>query len=161
MVQAQQLAFAPVSFMTAYCLKRMLVLDALYEAMGEGLAANAVAEQCHISSYAAKLLLESGLAIGAVREIDGLFHLSKLGHILRRDQMTDVNFEFIYQVCYKGLFHLEDALRKGQPSGLHTISSAETVYQGLQSLKSAEKKAWLDFDHYYSDSAFSAALPHI
>jgi len=161
MTQAQHLAFAPVSFMTAYCMKRMGLFEHLYQALGDGLTTDELAAATNLSTYAVGLLLESGLAMGAVIKIENRYHLSKLGHVLRSDAMTDANFEFIYQVCYQGLFHLETALRKGEPSGLPTISNATTVYEGLHQLAPAIKKAWLDFDHFYSDSAFGEALPHV
>jgi hypothetical protein len=161
MAAAQQLAFAPVSFMTAYCMKRMGIFDHLHEALGEGLDVQQLADRTGISTYAVLLLVESGLAIGALTRIKDRFYLTKLGHVLRNDAMTDANFEFIYQVCYRGLFHLEDSLRKGQPRGLQTISDAPTVYEGLHQLASPVKKAWLEFDHFYSDSAFDEALPYV
>lgn len=161
MTEAQQLAFAPVSFMTAYCLKRMGILEGLFASLSEGLTPAALAARCDVSPYAVDLLLESGLAIGAVQQRGEHFHLTKLGHVLHRDKMTDINFEFIYQVCYRGLFQLEDSLRSGQPHGLPSISDAATVYEGLHKLLPPARDAWLAFDHYYSDSAFTAALPHV
>jgi cyclopropane fatty-acyl-phospholipid synthase-like methyltransferase len=35
------------------------------------------------------------------------------------------------------------------------------VYEGLSQLPNQAQKSWLDFDHFYSDSAFSEALPHL
>lgn len=161
--EAQQLAFGPVNFMSAYCLRRMGVLDALWQTLGEGLTEEEVSHASGISLYASQVLLESGLAIGAVHRdaASGRYHLSKLGHVLRSDAMTQANFEFIYHVCYQGLFHLEASLRDGRPAGLKTISDAPTVYEGLSQLPPEVKEAWLNFDHFYSDSAFDAALPHV
>ncbi len=161
MTEAQHLAFAPVSFMSAYCLKRMGVLEALWQVLSEGMNEEELADETGLSTYAASVLLESGLAIGALARRDDRYHLSKLGHVLRTDPMTDANFEFIYRVCYQGLFHLEDSLRKGEPLGLPSISSAKTVYEGLHDLAPPVRKAWLDFDHFYSDSAFGGALAKI
>ena len=161
MLEAQQLAFAPVSFMVCICMKRMGLWQALEDSLGDGLTVPEAAERCEVSCYAASLLLESSLATGAVQRKEQRYHLSRLGHILARDPMTTINFEFIYEVCFKGLFHLEESLRQGKPAGLKELGSWPTVYEGLSSLPTAARKAWLDFDHHYSDSAFHAALPYV
>ena len=161
MSQAQQLAFAPVNFMSAYLLKKMGLLDTLHASLGEGCSIEELADDCQLTAYAVTVLIESALAIKAVQLKGERYHLTKLGHVLHRDEMTAVNFEFIYQVCYRGLFFLEESLRAGRPAGLPTISDAATVYEGLHRLAPAVKEAWLDFDHFYSDSAFAAALPVI
>jgi SAM-dependent methyltransferase len=161
MLEAQKLAFAPVSFMVCMAMKRMGVLTALEDAVGEGLSVEGAAERLNLSVYAVRILFESGLAMGSLRQQDDRFHLTKLGHVLALDTMTAINFDFIYDVCFKGLFHLEEALRTGKPAGLKELGSWSTVYEGLNELPDQIRKSWLAFDHYYSDSAFGAALPMI
>lgn len=161
MLEAQKLAFGPVSFMVCMAMKRMGVLTALEDAIGEGLSIQAAAERLDLSPYAIRILFESGLAMGALRLQDDRFHLTKLGHVLAMDTMTSINFDFIYDVCFKGLFHLEEALRTGKPAGLKELGPWSTVYEGLSELPEPIRKSWLAFDHYYSDSAFAAALPVI
>jgi len=70
-----------------------------------------------------------------------------------------VNMEFVHDVCYKGLFRLEQAIREGRPAGLDTFGPWKTVYEGLSCLPPHVQKSWLAFDHFYSDRAFPAALP--
>ncbi|MCX6129643.1 MAG: methyltransferase [Proteobacteria bacterium] len=161
MLEAQQLAFAPVSFMICICMHRMGVWQVLTEAIGDGISVAETAEKCKISPYAASLLLESSLATGAVNRKEDRFHLTRLGHVLARDTLTKINFEFIYEVCFKGLFHLEEALRDGKPAGLKELGDWSTVYEGLSSLPKSAQQAWLAFDHHYSDSAFHAAMPFV
>ncbi|HYX36053.1 MAG TPA: class I SAM-dependent methyltransferase [Oligoflexus sp.] len=161
MLEAQKLAFAPVSFMVCMAMKRMGILAALEESVGDGLSIGAAAERLDLSPYAIRVLFESALAMGALRQQDDQFHLTKLGHVLAMDTMTAVNFDFIYDVCFKGLFHLEEALKTGQPAGLKELGPWPTLYEGISELPEHIRQSWLAFDHYYSDSAFAAALPMI
>ena len=107
------------------------------------------------------VLLESGYAAGMLSLEGNVYALTKLGHVFELDQMTHVNLEFVHHVCYKSLFHLEEALIKRTPAGLKEISSAPTVYEGLSGLPAEIQDAWLSFDHYYSDSAFAQAVPFV
>jgi SAM-dependent methyltransferase len=161
MLEAQKLAFAPVSFMICMAMKRMGVLTAMEQAVGEGLSVSMTAERLDLSPYAVRVLFESALAIGIVRLQEDRFHLTKLGHVLALDTMTAINFDFIHDVCFKGLFHLEEALKTGKPAGLKELGPWPTLYEGLNELPEPVRKSWLAFDHYYSDSAFAAALPVI
>ncbi len=161
MLEAQKLAFAPVSFMVCIAMKRLGVFTVLEAAIGEGLSIEAAAEQCKLSRYALQILFESALAMGALRLADDRYHLTKLGHVLALDTMTSINFDFIYDVCFKGLFHLEEALKTGTPAGLKELGPWPTVYEGLSQLPDHVRQSWLAFDHHYSDSAFAAALPII
>ena len=76
-----------------------------------------------------------------------------------RDPMTQVNMDMVHDVCYRGLFHLDEAVAHGQPAGLKTLGNWKTFYEGLSLLPEQARKSWLAFDHYYSDQAFPAALP--
>jgi len=66
---------------------------------------------------------------------------------------------FMNDVCYQGLFYLQDSLKTGKPAGLKVFGDWDTIYQGLSSLPEQVQKSWFAFDHYYSDSIFDAALP--
>ena len=57
-----------------------------------------------------------------------------------------------------GLFHLEEALKEGKPSGLKVFGEWPTIYEGLSSLPEQVQKSWFGFDHFYSDESFAAAL---
>lgn len=73
--------------------------------------------------------------------------------------MTRINMDVVHDICYRGLYHLEEAIRTGQPAGLKSLGNWDTFYQGLSSLPPAARESWLAFDHYYSDQAFPGALP--
>lgn len=73
--------------------------------------------------------------------------------------MTRVNMDFTQDVCYQGLFFLEEALKEGKPSGLKVFGDWPTIYPALSQLPPSARESWFAFDHYYSDGAFDAALP--
>jgi ubiquinone/menaquinone biosynthesis C-methylase UbiE len=106
-----------------------------------------------------KVLMESGLGIGLFCLNDGKFTLTKLGYFILRDPMTRVNMDVIHDICYRGLFDLDESIKTGKPTGLKTLGDWPTFYEGLSSLPPHAQKSWFAFDHYYSDQAFPAALP--
>ena len=72
--------------------------------------------------------------------------------------MTSANINFTQDICYQGLYHLQEAIETGKPSGLKELGSWPTIYEGLSELKPKEQKSWFAFDHYYSDEIFGEAL---
>ncbi len=161
MLEAQKLAFGPVAFMVCISMKRLGIFSILEASIGDGLSLDEAAERSELSRYAVQVLFESAVGMGALRIVDDRYHLSKLGHVLALDTMTSVNFDFIYDVCFKGLFHMEEALKTGTPAGLKELGPWATVYEGLSELPESVRRSWLAFDHYYSDSAFQAVLPMV
>lgn len=105
------------------------------------------------------MLLEAGLGIGLLCLNDGRFTLTRLGYFILRDPMTHANMDMAHEICYRGLFHLEESIEQGRPVGLKTLGDWKTFYEGLSSLPPSARESWLAFDHYYSDRAFPAALP--
>jgi SAM-dependent methyltransferase len=87
--------------------------------------------------------------------------LSKVGYFLLHDSMTRVNFEFVRDVCYPALPALAQSVREGAPAGLAALGGRDTVYQTLLDLPAQARSSWFNFDHFYSDQAFSAALQFI
>ena len=39
--------------------------------------------------------------------------------------------DFIHDVNYKGLFHLEESIETGKPEGLKEFGEWQTIYEGL------------------------------
>ena len=72
--------------------------------------------------------------------------------------MTKVNLYFTHEVCYNGLFYLKDSIVNGKAEGLKALGNWKTIYEGLSQLTPDQKKAWFDFDHFYSDNSFDDAL---
>ena len=155
---AQEIAFGPVVFQVSHLMVKFGVFEALCES-ADGLTMEEVVVKTQLSNYAVKILLESSLSIGTV-VVDAAdrFSITKAGWFLLRDKTTRVNMEFIQEVCYKGLFHLEEALKEGKPSGLKVFGEWPTIYEGLSQLPSKAQEKWFAFDHYYSDYSFEDAL---
>lgn len=155
--EAQKIAFAPIVFQVTRVLRDSGMLKLLEENKA-GLGIDAIAQKLSMTPYAVTVLLETGLSAGVVGKKEELFYPTKIGYFILNDQMTKVNMDFNHYVNYVGLYELEEAVAKGMPAGLKTFGDWETIYPGLSSLPPKVQKAWLGFDHFYSDSAFKEAL---
>lgn len=156
---AQMIAFAPVVFQVAKCMRDLGVLKYLGSKGKRGASAEEMAADLNLSIYALGVMLEFGERIGLAEERDGRHVLLPTGRLVESDRMTRINMNFTHDVCYQGLFHLEEALKTGSPAGLKVFGKWETIYQALSSLPEKAQKSWFAFDHYYSDAAFPEALP--
>ena len=156
---AQKIAFAPVVFQVTKTLRDIGILQMISDSGDKGVAAEAIAEKLDLSLYGVKTLLELGASIELVYLKQDRYILTKTGFFILHDPMTIVNLDFIQDVCYRGLFHLTDAIKNEKPSGLQEFGDWPTIYQALSSLPAAVQKSWFAFDHYYSDLAFPEALP--
>ena len=154
---AHEIAFAPVVFQVSRLMVKFGILEALF-AHPEGLTQEEIAQQTQLSPYAVQVLLEASLSIGTVIVQQERFLLSKAGWFLLKDDAVRVNMEFIHQVCYQGLFYMEEALKEGKPEGLKVFGNWPTIYEGLSSLPQEAQEKWFAFDHYYSDNSFTEAL---
>ena len=154
---AHEIAFAPVVFQVSRLMVKFGILDALF-AHPEGLTQEEIAQQTHLSPYAVQVLLEASLSIGTVIVKEDRFLMTKAGWFLLKDDAVRINMEFIHEVCYQGLFHMEETLREGKPEGLKVFGNWPTIYEGLSSLPAAAQEKWFAFDHYYSDNSFAEAL---
>ncbi len=155
--EAQKIAFAPVVFQVTKVLRDKGVLTYLKK-NGHG-SIEELAKALGISDYGLRILLEMALAAEVVNSNSAdVYSLTKIGHFIEADEMTKVNMDFINDVCYKGLFHLEEAIEKGTPAGLKEFGNWNTIYEGLSKLDDNVQKSWFDFDHFYSDDSFPEAL---
>jgi 2-polyprenyl-3-methyl-5-hydroxy-6-metoxy-1,4-benzoquinol methylase len=158
-VEAQRIAFAPIVFQTCRVLRDTGILERLRVAGKEGLALDQIVSQSALPRYGVKVLMEAGLGIGLFCLNEERYTLANLGYIMLRDEMTRVNMDVVHDVCYRGFFDLEQAIREGRPAGLKSLGDWPTLYEGLASFSPKERQSWLAFDHFYSDHAFPAALP--
>lgn len=156
---AEMIAWGPIVFQASRLMVKFGILDMLRN-HSEGMTEKEVAETAGLSQYAAKCLLEASLCIGTILIDDATdrYTLSKTGWFLLNDPATRVNINFNHDVNYQGWFHLEEALKEGQPAGLKEFGNWPTIYEGLSSLPEQVQKSWFDFDHFYSDSSFPEAL---
>lgn len=155
--KAHEIAFGPITFQVS----RLMVKLGLFNALSKnkaGLTLDELVKTTNLSVYAAQVLLESSLTTGTVYFKDDKYFLSKVGWFFLNDEMVRVNMNFNHDVNYKGMFHLEEALLKAEPSGLQELGDWDTIYEGLSSLTPDVQKSWFDFDHFYSDNSFKQAL---
>jgi ubiquinone/menaquinone biosynthesis C-methylase UbiE len=89
------------------------------------------------------------------------FSTTKTAYFVLHDEMTRANMDFVQDINYRGFFHLQDAITSGKPAGLQTLGPWATLYEGLAQMEPKARESWLAFDHFHSDAAFSAALPHV
>lgn len=154
---AQEIAFAPVVFQVSRLMVKFGILEYLSQNR-TGVTQEEIVESIGLKRYAVQVLLEASLSIGTVMTRDNRFMLTKAGWFLLNDPMAKVNMAFNHDVNYSGLFHLEEALLEGKPAGLRVFGDWPTIYEGLSSLPPHVQKSWFDFDHFYSDASFPAAL---
>jgi SAM-dependent methyltransferase len=164
-LQAHALAFAPFAFQTARFMRDHGLLAALQEAGRKGATLFDLAKETGLSDYAVESVCEASLSFGLVTrntaEKPARWKLTPVGYLVLTDPTVRINMDFTHHVCYRGLFHLEEALLEGRPAGLPELGDWSTIYEGLSQLPEDAQKAWFAFDHYYSDAAMPEALPHV
>ncbi len=162
--EAQKIAFGPVVFhCVRYAWKRGM-LQALAEAGETGSTLDELEATGRWSRYALKLVLESCLSAGVVLIDNGRWQLDKAGFCLISDDITRINFDFVHDVCYQGLFELERSLDAGKPLGLAHLSGLgdwPSIYPVLSELPEPARTSWFAFDHHYSDTSFPTILPDV
>ncbi len=158
---AQRIAFAPVMFQVARTIRNNGLLSILNENKN-GIILEDLVEKSGISFYGVRVLMEASLGIGLVTKgDDNLYRITKTGWFILHDEITRVNMDFIHDVCYQGLFNLEESIQTGKPEGLKNFGEWNTVYEALSSLPKKVQDSWFGFDHYYSDVTFKEALSHV
>lgn len=155
--RAQWIAFAPFVFQAACVLRDRGILDAL-ERSREGLTLEQTAAAVDLPLYGTRVLLEAALGIGLVTEEQGRYRATITAILLQHDPMTRANMDFTRDVNYLGLAHLDAAIASGKPKGLAVFGEWSTVYEALAQLPEPVRRSWFGFDHFYSDSAFPAAM---
>jgi hypothetical protein len=158
---AQWIAFGPVVFQVARVLRNTGVLRILLEKGGTGLTQEEIREQVRLPVYGLRILLESALGIGLVVQNDEKYTITKTGTYIQNDPLTNVNMDFVHDVCYKGLFALDKSIENRKPEGLKVFGEWDTIYEGISSLPAQVQKSWFAFDHYFSDLAFPPALSKV
>jgi ubiquinone/menaquinone biosynthesis C-methylase UbiE len=157
--KAQFIAFGPVIFKVALALRNLGVLKQVQESGEEGLSFEELRAKLDLSEYGLRVLVDGGVQCGLLVLSDDRLVLSSTGYYVLNDTMTRVNLDFVNDVWYRGLEHLEESVTTGKPAGLRELGSWPTIYQGLAQLPEPVRKSWLAFDHFYSDDAFAHVLP--
>jgi len=158
--EAQKIAFAPFIFQTVVSLKKLGILDFIFDNNAKGgVTIEEISTAMSISEYGLSVLLEMAESSNIVSKDEALrYELTKIGYFLNYNPVTAVNIDFTNDICYKGLYHLKESIETGSPSGLKELGDWPNIYHGLSQLTDKEQKAWFEFDHYYSDEIFQLAL---
>ena len=161
--EAHRIAFAPFVFQASVALRKLGILDYIFDHRENGgPTAAEISKNLSLSAYGVGVLLEIAETSNIVSRCEAAkFELTKVGYFLNYNETASVNLNFAHDVCYKGLFHLNESIKTGKPEGLKELGQWPTIYEGLSQLKPAEQKAWFDFDHHYSDDIFAEALEKI
>ena len=155
--QAQFIAFAPIMFQATRILKTSGLLETIFRS--KKITLNQLCHRSHLSQYAISVLVEAGITSGVLERTQEEICLTKVGYFVLNDEMTQINMDFVHDVCYQGIFFLDKALEAGKPEGLGQFGPWKTIYEGLSKLPDQVLKSWLSFDHYYSDQAMDESLP--
>lgn len=156
--EAQKIAFGPIYFQAVMAMLDLGVLE-LIGKHRNGISVGDLREKSGLSEYAIEILVEAAETIDVIRKNEkGLYNITKIGFYLLKDEMTRVNLDYMKYVCYNGAAFMKESLLEGKPVGLRTLGDWPTLYEGLSKFPEPVRKAWLAFDHYYSDDAFPYAL---
>ncbi|WP_346235947.1 methyltransferase [Niabella insulamsoli] len=159
---AQIIAHGPILFQVAKVLRDKGMLQVIEDAKSEGITLADICAKVKLSEYGVRVLLEAGLGMHLVKYTeDEKFAITKTGYFILHDPLTKVNMNFVHDVCYKGIFHLDEAIETGKPAGLKELGDWNTVYEGLSQLPSHIQKSWFEYDHFFSDIAFPEVIKQV
>ncbi|HZB15359.1 MAG TPA: class I SAM-dependent methyltransferase [Chryseolinea sp.] len=159
--EAQWITFAPFVFQATRVLRDSGILS-LVESHREGISLADVTDKIKLPPYGIRVLMEAGLGIGLLILKDGKYKITKTTYFILHDELTKVNMDFTHDVCYNGMYFLEDSIKNQKPEGLKVFGDWNTIYEALSTnLPQKAKTSWFSFDHFYSDYAFPEALPHV
>jgi ubiquinone/menaquinone biosynthesis C-methylase UbiE len=159
---AQIIAHGPILFQAARILRDKGILQAVEDAKSEGISLQEIVAKVNLSEYGVRVLLEAALGLHLVRYADDeKFTITKTGYFILHDPLTNVNMNFVQDVCYKAMFHLEESIESGKPEGLKELGPWKTVYEGLSQLPPKIQKSWFEYDHFFSDICFPEVVKQV
>lgn len=158
--EAQKIAFAPFVFQATISLRKLGVFDLIFsKRKAGGITMDEISKELSISTYGISVLLEIAESSNIVsKDAENKYVLTTTGYFLNYNETVNANINFTNDVCYKGLYHLNESIKTGKPEGLKELGNWDTIYEGLSQLPSEIQKSWFEFDHHYSDHIFSDAL---
>ena len=157
----QKIAFSPIAFQTARCLLKFDILKSIESAGDEGASLGELVEACAISEYGIHVLIDMGMSMRLIWQKGERYVLDKTGYFLLHDAMARKNINFVHDICYEGLFHLDKSIENKKPEGSRVFGGWRTLYSSFKDLPKTAQQSWIEFDHFYSDHAFPEALPLI
>jgi ubiquinone/menaquinone biosynthesis C-methylase UbiE/uncharacterized protein YerC len=159
---AQLIAHGPILFQVARVLRDKGILEAIEESRNAGISIEEISRKVKISEYGVRVLTEAGLGMHLIKyTADEKLAITKTGYFILHDPLTKVNMNFVQDICYKGMFHLDEAIGTGKPAGLKELGDWPTLYHGLSELPPNVQKSWFAYDHYFSDLAFPEVIRQV
>lgn len=157
--EAQKIACAPFVFQATISLRKLGIFSLIFDRRKKGgITIDEISKELSLSTYGIGVLLEIAESSNIVsKDASGKFELTTTGYFLNYNETVNVNINFTNEVCYKGLFHLDESIKTGKPEGLKELGNWDTIYEGLSQLTPEIQKSWFEFDHHYSDAVFTEA----
>lgn len=157
--EAQWITFAPFVFQATRVLRDTGILSTVEKNRG-GMTLEQITEAVKLPGYGVRVLVEAALGIGLLTRHEDYYKITKTAYFILHDDLTKVNMDFTHDVCYQGMYYLEESIKTGKPEGLKVFGDWATIYEALSTtLPEKAKKSWFSFDHFYSDYAFPEVLP--
>lgn len=132
--KAQWIAFGPFVFQATRALRNTGILQIAQDNLKDGITLEEISRQAKLPHYGTRVLVEAGLGIGLLICKDDRYYATKTTYFILNDDLTKVNMDFVHDVCYKGMFYLEESIREERPAGLKELGNWPTVYEGLSQL---------------------------
>lgn len=161
LLEVQKIIFGPVMFQVVRTLINLDILKMAYESRRKGLSMAEFRERVTCSNYGLEVLLEAALALGIFTKKANRYYITKVGYFLCTDERNRIHINLMENVCYEGFAHLDESIRHGEPKGLQVFGHWKTIYEALPTLPPKTQTAWLEWDHFHSDSAFPDALKKV
>ena len=117
----KRLRLPPIVFQATLALRDLGILELLMQKKREGMIIEDIASELNLTRYGVKVLLEAGLGAEVVHQKNGRYYLSKTGYFILTDNLTQVNMNFVADVCYQPMAHLQESITTGEPSGLEEL----------------------------------------
>lgn len=157
--EAQWITFAPFVFQATRVLRDTGILSTVEKNRG-GMTLEQITEAVKLPAYGVRVLVEAALGIGLLTRFEDYYKITKTAYFILHDDLTKVNMDFTHDVCYQGMYYLDESIKTGKPEGLKVFGDWATIYEALSTtLPEKAKKSWFSFDHFYSDYAFPEVLP--
>lgn len=157
--QASFICYAPMIFQSVKTMLNLGIIDVLKRAGEKGVTIEEIVDQTNVSKHGVRVLLHSALGAGVIYQKEKNYILTKTGIFLASKQLaSQIHINFVNDVCYNGMFYLEDSIKEQKPEGLKVLGGWDTIYDGLSELPPHVKKSWLDLDHYFSDVSYDASF---
>ena len=111
--EAQKIAFGPIAFQAVRVMRDLGILHLVEASRKDGILAEEIAEKLQLSKYGVQVLLDAGISSQVVMQQNDKFRLTKTGHFILNDPLTEANMDFVQDVNYLGFYNLEKSVMKG------------------------------------------------